>query len=670
MLFYLRLFHFLRSDSELTLHFLRSSQARDRHEPAAEGREPRRVQSIFALVLASCCVSIALSGCSSNYAVTSAGIGSFTATSDTVEFGAVAAGQAADSSVSVVNQGTSDIQVTSLQISGKSFALSSPISSPVTVSANGGSYSIPMQFTPKANGDYSGQLTISSTSTTSPSLKIHLHGKGTATSSSGSPALSSISCAQNSYTGAGSDACTATLNAAAGTGGLAVSLSSSNSAVSVPGTVTVAAGATSAGFTATVSPVTTAQSATLTGSAGGTTQTYSIGLGAYVPGLQLSATSLSFGSETINTTSAPQTVTLTSSGTAPLTINSATLSGSGFSASGTSFPVTLNPGQTATVTVVFDPTVTGTASGSITVSDNASPSTAAISLSGTGQAAAGVLSGLSCTTNTFTGSGTDTCTATLNAAAGTGGLAVSLSSSNSAVSVPGTVTVAAGATSAGFTATVSAVTTAQSATLTGSAGGITQTYGISLNAAVPGLSVGAATVTFGSVNLNTLATQSVILTSSGTAPVTISAGSVTGTGFTISGVSFPLSLNPGQTATLYIQFDPTVLGTATGTVTLTSNASPSTATIGLSGTGQAVSYQVTLTWSAPSSSTDPVAGYDIYRATGGSSSFQLLNPAIDVPMSYTDTTVQSGGSYSYYVESVDAAGNQSAPSNTYAVSIP
>ncbi|HEV2132925.1 MAG TPA: hypothetical protein VGR47_01555, partial [Terracidiphilus sp.] len=83
----------------------------------------------------------------------------------------------------------------------------------------------------------------------------------------------------------------------------------------------------------------------------------------------------------------------------------------------------------------------------------------------------GTLSGLSCTTNTFTGSGSDTCTVTLSAGAGTGGLAVSFSSSNSAVTVPASVTVPAGATSAGFTATVSAVATAQNATLTASAGG-------------------------------------------------------------------------------------------------------------------------------------------------------------------------------------------------------
>ena len=69
-------------------------------------------------------------------------------------------------------------------------------------------------------------------------------------------------------TGAGSDSCTVTLNAAAVSGGLQVSLASSNSAVVVPASVTVPAGANSADFTANVSPVTSVQASTITASAG------------------------------------------------------------------------------------------------------------------------------------------------------------------------------------------------------------------------------------------------------------------------------------------------------------------------------------------------------------------------------------------------------------------
>jgi hypothetical protein len=173
------------------------------------------------------------------------------------------------------------------------------------------------------------------------------------------------------------------------------------------------------------------------------------------------------------------------------------------------------------------------------------------------------------------------------------------------------------------------------------------------------------------VDLNSPATQQVTLTSSGTAALTISAVTVTGTGFSISGISPPVTLNPGQSATLNIQFDPTVAGTDTGSIAVTSNAaSGGTAAISLSGTGQTVAHQVNLTWNAPTDLTDPVAGYNVYRAASGSSSYQLLNSSVNTTTDYTDGTVQNGTSYSYYVESVDASGNLSAPSNTFTVSIP
>jgi hypothetical protein len=47
-----------------------------------------------------------------------------------------------------------------------------------------------------------------------------------------------------------------------------------------------------------------------------------------------------------------------------------------------------------------------------------------------------------------------------------------------------------------------------------------------------------------------------------------------------------------------------------------------------------------------------------------------MNSSVDASTSYADSTVASNTSYSYYVESVDAAGSQSVPSNAYSVSVP
>jgi fibronectin type 3 domain-containing protein len=81
-------------------------------------------------------------------------------------------------------------------------------------------------------------------------------------------------------------------------------------------------------------------------------------------------------------------------------------------------------------------------------------------------------------------------------------------------------------------------------------------------------------------------------------------------------------------------------------------------------------YKVNLTWDAPVSSPDPVVGYNIYRATGSSPTYQLVNSSVNVPTTYSDLTVQDGTSYTYYVVSVDAENNQSVPSNTVTTTIP
>jgi hypothetical protein len=317
--------------------------------------------------------------------------------------------------------------------------------------------------------------------------------------------------------------------------------------------------------------------------------------------------------------------------------------------------------------VQFDPTIAGAVSGTLTLTSNSSSgSSTAIALSGSGRP---VLSGLTCSSGSMTGAGTDSCTVSLNVAAASGGFTVSLASNNTAVTVPASVTVAAGSTSANYTAIVAGTSTTQTVTLTASANSVSQTFALQLGAGVPTLNINATSIAFGLVMQNSPATQTVILSSTGTAPVTVSAASVSGTGFSISGVTFPVTLNPTQTAILSVEFNPTVAGPESGTLTVTSNSSTNpTATISLGATGETV--QVDLAWNAPSSSSDPVAGYNVYRAPSGSTSYQQLNGSAISQTTYVDTTVQSGQTYDYIVESVDATGVTSAPSNMAAVTLP
>jgi hypothetical protein len=200
---------------------------------------------------------------------------------------------------------------------------------------------------------------------------------------------------------------------------------------------------------------------------------------------------------------------------------------------------------------------------------------------------------------------------------------------------------------------------------------LTQTVTLAINAATSTLSINATNMAFGDVNVNSPSTQTLTLTSTGTGAVTVSAVTLTGTGFTVSEATFPKTLSSGQAVTLSVVFDPTVAGAATGQLTVTSNSSTNgTAVIALTGTGEAVSYTVNLTWDAPSESTDLVAGYNVYRSPTGGSSYKLLNSSVETQTAYVDSTVSAGSSYDYIVESVDSSGDQSIPSNMFAATIP
>ncbi len=66
--------------------------------------------------------------------------------------------------------------------------------------------------------------------------------------------------------------------------------------------------------------------------------------------------------------------------------------------------------------------------------------------------------------------------------------------------------------------------------------------------------------------------QSLTLSSVGTDAVTIHSVALTGDGFSISGASFPVTLNPMQSLTLRVQFNPKTIGTANGRLVIASNS--------------------------------------------------------------------------------------------------
>lgn len=643
---------------------------------ASAGRE-RPVLLSYILVLFSCCASLALSGCVGGQIIApnaNVSAGSFQASPNTINFGNVPLGTTTSASVSLVNQGSAAVNVSQVTLAGQPFAATGAGDLPITVAA-GHTFNLSVSFSPAAAGTATGTLTIASDAAANGTLVVGLSGTGTEAATAPSPpALSSFSCVDAVATGPASDICTVALSTAATSGGFAVSLTSDSAAVSLPGSVTVAEGSTAVSFTANISAVSTTETATLTASTGGVAETFSMQVNA--------ASQVGTGAPELSGLHCGRSsVTGAGADNCTVTLNAPAASG-GFTVglasnnSAVSVPanVTVAAGATTRSFIATIATVSTAQTATLTAGAGGVSETFALQLNAASQGGTNPpeLSGLNCGNASITGAGTDNCTVTLSAPAPSGGFVVNLASNNSAVSVPASVTVSAGAATGNFTATIAAVTTAQTATMTASAGGVAETFALQLGVGVPGLSINATSIAFGNVTLNTPATQSVTLSSTGAAGVTVSLATVIGSGFTISGATFPLTLSSSQSATISVQFDPAVAGAASGTLMIVSTSLTNpTATISLSGTGVvAVAYQVNLSWDAPTSSPDPVAGYNVYRSPGGLFSYVQVNPTIVTQTTYVDSSVEDGLTYDYIVESVDAAGVASAPSNTALVPIP
>ncbi len=99
------------------------------------------------------------------------------------------------------------------------------------------------------------------------------------------------------------------------------------------------------------------------------------------------AAGLTFASQTVNSTSAAQTVTVRNTGNGPLTFSSLSVVGTDFAISAnTCLAAPVAPNGTCTINVTFTPTVAGTRSATLRLADNAAGSPQSLPLTGTGAA--------------------------------------------------------------------------------------------------------------------------------------------------------------------------------------------------------------------------------------------------------------------------------------------
>jgi subtilase family serine protease len=161
-----------------------------------------------------------------------------------------------------------------------------------------------------------------------------------------------------------------------------------------------------------------------------------------------------------------------------------------------------------------------------------------------------------------------------------------------------------------LTASASAATGTSTVTITGTSGSLTATTSVSLtvtaNGTGPTVTVSPASLAWGNVVVGaTGAKKPVTLTNTGTSTLNISGITTSGDfGQTTSPKPCGATLAPGKNCKIEVTFTPTQVGTRTGTLTITDNASGGgTQTVALSGTG---TVQATLTPASASFPTEKV----------------------------------------------------------------
>jgi hypothetical protein len=216
--------------------------------------------------------------------------------------------------------------------------------------------------------------------------------------------------------------------------------------------------------------------------------------------------------------------------------------------------------------------------------------------------------------------------------------------------------------------------TSGSASIDFSASGATTRLTVSASgngiAATVALKVSLSSMSFGYVTVGKSSSLALKLTNAGNSKLSLTRPEITGAGFGLTGGLSGLTLEPGQSDSVEVIFEPTAKGSVSGKISIL--AGSTTTSIALSGSGLAGSssplHTVSLTWTA---STSPsVVGYYVERGTTSGGPYEILNSSTDMETAYVDSTVQNGKEYFYVVVSVNNGGHESKPSEQVSVTIP
>jgi hypothetical protein len=370
--------------------------------------------------------------------------------------------------------------------------------------------------------------------------------------------------------------------------------------------------------------------------------------------------------------SANHTVTLTNAGRGSVTVSKVTRTDPNFS-SNLNLPLTLAAGQSVQFVVTLTPTFVGHINAAFIFTSSATDSRLNLYVHGGGVTTAATKSLVPSSSSlsfggvqvgssqmlpeTLTNTGNSSVTVSATTTKGsqfsvTGpGLPLSLAAGHSmTLNVTYTPT---GTSSVSGSLTVNSSIPNVVIPLSGSAG------------ATGTLKVTPGALSFGQVPVGSSANNTGTLSAAG-ASVVVSAASVSSSEFTLTGISFPVTIAAGKSIPFTATFKPQSTGAASADFTFTGNTAQVSES--LSGTGLAsATYSVGLSWQA---STSSVEGYNVYRGSASTGPYSKLTSSPEGSTSYTDGTVQGGNTYFYVTTAVGTDGVESAYSNQVKAVIP
>ncbi|HEY6293675.1 MAG TPA: choice-of-anchor D domain-containing protein, partial [Terriglobia bacterium] len=313
----------------------------------------------------------------------------------------------------------------------------------------------------------------------------------------------------------------------------------------------------------------------------------------------LSPATVTFTSQNIGTTSAPETVTLTNIGTTSVSVSSIATA-LPFAETNTCSS-SLNAGASCTASITFTPTTPGASTGSLTATDGAVGSPQVVSLSGSstgsfvslspaslnfGSVNVGSVSSKQSVTLTNTGN------ATLNITS----ISTSGDYSESSNQCGSSLAPAASCTINVTFKPTAGGTRSGTLSVTDNAYGSPQTVSLTGIGLAPQVQLSPASLTFGLQVVNTTSpAQKVTLTNTGTAALTINSIALNGSnpGSFAETNTCGSSVGAGSSCTISVTFAPVSPGSPTANVSVRDNATGSPQTVALSGTATAMSFSPT-----------------------------------------------------------------------------